>query len=52
MSALRQRMVEDLRIRNHSPKTEAVYVRCVARFAAHFGRSPDQLGADQIRACT
>jgi integrase/recombinase XerD len=50
MNALRQRMIEDLRIRNYSPKTVSVYVRHVASFAKHFGRSPDRLGAEQVRA--
>lgn len=49
MSALRQRMLEDMRIRNYSPRTQAVYVHRVARFAVHFGRSPDQLTAEDVR---
>lgn len=50
MTALRQRMIEDLQIRNYSERTVDIYVRCVALFAKHFGRSPDQLGPEQIRA--
>lgn len=49
MTALRQRMTDDLRIRNYSPKTITAYTQAVARFAAHFGRSPDRLGAEQVR---
>jgi integrase/recombinase XerD len=49
MSALRKRMLEDLRVRNYSPKTQEIYIQQVARFAAHFGRSPDQLNAEDIR---
>lgn len=50
MTALRQRMIVDLRIRNYSPRTIDCYVRCVAAFARHFGRSPTELGPEQIRA--
>lgn len=50
MTALRQRMIQDLQIRNYSPRTVDTYVRCVALFAKHFSRSPDQLGPEQIRA--
>lgn len=50
MTALRRRMQSDLRIRNYSPKTEKVYVGHVARFAAHFGRSPSELGPEEARA--
>ena len=50
MTELRQRMIADLRIRNYSPRTVDCYTRCVAAFARHFGRSPADLGPEQIRA--
>jgi site-specific recombinase XerD len=49
MSPLRQRMLEDLRVRNYAKKTQAMYVHRVARFARHFGRSPDELTTEDIR---
>ena len=49
MTPLRQRMMEDLQIRNYAPTTVRAYVRGVADFAKHFGASPHQLGAEQIR---
>ena len=50
MTALRQRMLEDLRIRNYAPTTVACYIRSVADFAQHFNKPPDQLGPEEIRA--
>jgi site-specific recombinase XerD len=49
MTELRERMLTDLRLRYYSPKTQKVYVDHVARFAAFFGRAPDQLGREEIR---
>ncbi|MBZ5690082.1 MAG: site-specific integrase [Acidobacteriia bacterium] len=46
---LRQRMLEELQRRNYSSKTIRLYLRHVAEFAKHFRRSPDQLGAEDIR---
>jgi len=42
-------MLEDLQIRNYAPTTVAAYIRSVAEFAKHFGKSPDLLGSEQIR---
>ena len=49
MTPLRRRFVDDLTIRNYSPRTIERYVALVARFAAHFGRSPELLGAEEVR---
>jgi integrase/recombinase XerD len=46
---LRQRMWEDMQLRNYSPHTIACYLRCVADFARHFGTSPEHLGPEQVR---
>jgi integrase/recombinase XerD len=49
MSALRQRMREDLQLRNYSPQTIESYLRCVAQFAQHFRTAPDRLGPEHVR---
>ena len=49
VTPLRQRMLEDLRVRNYAPTTVAAYIRNVAEFAKHFGKSPELLGPEQIR---
>jgi integrase/recombinase XerD len=50
MTALRQRMMEDMQVRNFSPHTQSTYVRQVSRFARYFGKPPDQLGPEDIRS--
>jgi integrase/recombinase XerD len=49
VTTLRQRMLEDLLIRNYAPNTIAAYLRGIAGFAKHFGKPPDQLGPEHIR---
>src|ERR671931_2099128 len=49
MTPLRQRMLEDMQLRNYSPLTMHCYLRCVADFARHFGASPEHLGPEQVR---
>ena len=48
-SVLRQRMIEDMRMRKLSPKTQATYIRSVRRLAAHLGRSPDTATVEDLR---
>ena len=50
MTPLRQRLSEDMAVRNYSPRTVPCYVAHVAAFAKHFGRSPELLGAAEIRS--
>jgi len=50
MTILRRRMTEDMRIRNLSSHTQASYLQQVTQFARHFGKSPDKLGAEDIRS--
>jgi site-specific recombinase XerD len=50
VSPLRQRMIEDIRVRNFALNTQESYLRQVSLFARHFGKSPDQLGPEEIRA--
>ena len=46
---LRQRMTEDMQVRNLSPLTQSTYVLQVSMFARHFDRSPAVLGPEDIR---
>ena len=50
MTSLRQRMIEDMQIRNLSVHTQKCYVLQVSLFARHFSKSPELLGPEQIRA--
>ena len=50
MTPLRQRLIEEIALRGYSPKTEEAYVHAVACLAQHYGRPPDQLSDEQLRA--
>ena len=49
ISPLRQRMIEDMTIRNLSPATQRSYIHAVKRYSLYFGRSPDRLGLEDVR---
>ena len=49
MTPLRQRMLEELQLRNFSPQTIHKYTAIVSDFARYFHRSPEQLGPEQVR---
>jgi site-specific recombinase XerD len=49
MTVLRQRMTENMQVRNLSPHTQASYLQQVSLFARHFDKSPDVLTPEHIR---
>jgi integrase/recombinase XerD len=50
ISPLRRRMIEDMTVRNLSPATQRSYIHAVAKFARFFGRSPESLDLEDVRA--
>ena len=50
MTTLRQRMLEDMQIRNLAVNTQESYIQQVSLFARYFNQSPEQLGPEQIRS--
>ena len=48
-SPLRQRMIEDMRMRKLSSKTQGNYIRAVRHFAGFLGHSPDTASAEDLR---
>ena len=49
MTPLRRRMVEDMKLRRFAGSTQYNYIKCVERFAEHFGRSPETMGLEDVR---
>ena len=49
MSPLRQRMIEDMQVRNLASATQTTYLEHVYRFARHFHKSPEDMGPEEIR---
>lgn len=50
ITPLRQRMIDDMRIRNLADNTQSAYLQQIIAYAEHFHRSPDELGLEAIRA--
>jgi site-specific recombinase XerD len=49
VSPLRQRMLEDMRMRKFEPKTQSSYLRAVSNLAAFLKTSPDAASAEDLR---
>jgi integrase/recombinase XerD len=49
MTPLRQRMTEDMQVRNLALNTQASYLQQVSLFARYFKKSPEALGPEEIR---
>ena len=49
ISPLRQRMLEDMRMRKLEPRTQEAYIRAVRKLAAYLKRSPDAATVEDLR---
>ena len=49
MTPLRQRMIEDMKLRGYSARTQEAYVAAVRQLAEHCRKSPDQLAEEELR---
>jgi site-specific recombinase XerD len=43
-------MLEDMQMRNLAPLTQSAYVRAVAQLAQHYGKGPDRISREEVRA--
>ena len=49
MTPLRQRMLEDMQLRNYAPATQRNYIHYVADYAKYFQTSPEKLDLEDLR---
>jgi hypothetical protein len=49
ITPLRQRMIDDMRMRKFAPHTQAGYIRAVRKLAGFLGRSPDTASVEDLR---
>lgn len=49
MTALRERMIEDMGLHGLSPHTERAYVQAVRGLAEYYHKSPEQVGEEKLR---
>ena len=47
---LRRRMIEDMTVHNMSLATQRSYIGAVSKFSRYFGKSPERLGVEDVRA--
>jgi integrase/recombinase XerD len=49
MSALRQKMLEDMQLRGFAIRTQEAYLSAVRQLAKHYRKSPDQIDEEELR---
>ena len=49
MTALRKKMIEDMKLAGLAPRTQTVYIKVVEALAKHYGRSPGLLSEEEVR---
>ena len=49
ITPLRQRMIDDMRMRKFAEKTQSAYIRAVRRLAGFLGRAPDTASDEDLR---
>jgi len=50
MSAIRQRMIEDMQLHGYSAKTQTAYLGAVRGLAGHYHRTPEDITQDELRS--
>ena len=50
MSAIRQRMIEDMQLHGYSAKTQTAYLGAVRGLAGHYHRTPEEITQDELRS--
>jgi len=49
MTALRQKMIEDMQLRGFAERTQEAYLSAVRQLAKHYRKSPDQIDEEELR---
>ena len=49
MSALRQKMIEDMQLRGFAERTQEAYLNAVRQLAKHYHKPPDQIEEEELR---
>jgi len=49
MTALRQKMIDDMQLRGFAERTQEAYLSAVRQLAKHYQKSPDQIDEEELR---
>lgn len=49
MTPLRSRMIEDMQLHGYASRTQGLYVGVIAKFARHYGKSPELISEEELR---